>query len=194
LAQFQSWGIASIARDEPAYKAAFTAWYLFSWLPDDTGINESSFKTKPSDNAIAFDYLDAHRDNLDPVAQNIIKVGTKSPYSFYTIVKVVSEYRLQIQELYTGQTLMVNALSTVSYSQGDVLFSAVLSVNTMAILLGCMPMALNSKTREKVLAHREKWRAEEGKAIDSRLLYLHDTELRRFYFMLLNQAQKAQLH
>lgn len=54
--------------------------------------------------------------------------------------------------------------------------------------------ALTASDRAKVEAHREKWRAEEGKAIDRRLLYLHDTELRRFYFMLLSQAQRAQLH
>ena len=53
---------------------------------------------------------------------------------------------------------------------------------------------LDASGRVKVETHREKWRAEEGKAIDRRLLYLHDTELRRFYFMLLNQAQRAQLH
>lgn len=191
---FSRWGASAIARDEQAYQSAFAAWYLFAWLPDDTELDEQRFNTPPSDNAIAFDYLEAHKGSLEPLEQSIIKISTKSPYSFYSIVTVVSENRLRVQEIYSGQALTVDVLETSSYAQGDVLFTAVLSVNVLSVLLGCMPVALDAGMREKVEAHREKWRAEEGKAIDHRLLYLHDTELRRFYFMLLSQVQRAQLH
>jgi hypothetical protein len=191
---FSRWGSAAIARDEQAYQSAFTAWYLFAWLPDDTELGVQRFNTPPSDHAIAFDYLEAHQESLGLLEQSVIKISTKSPYSFYSIVTVVSENRLRVQEIYTGQTLMVDVLPTTRYAQGDVLFTAVLSVNVMSVLLGCMPVLLDAGMRQKVEAHREKWRAEEGKAIDRRLLYLHDTELRRFYFMLLSQAQRAQLH
>lgn len=191
---FSRWGLAAIARDEHAYHSAFIAWYLFAWLPDDMESGVENFKTKPSDQAIAFDYLEAHKDSLGLLEQSVIKIGTKSPYSFYSIITVVSESRLQVQEIYTGETVLVDVLETSSYSQGDVLFTAVLSVNVMSVLLGCMPVPLAASDRGKIEAHREKWRTEEGKAIDRRLLYLHDTELRRFYFMLLSQAQRAQLH
>jgi hypothetical protein len=191
---FSRWGSATIARDEQAYQSAFADWHLFAWLPDDTELGVERFKTQPSDHAIAFDYLEAHRDRLGPLERSVIKISTKSPYSFYSVIRVVSESRLQVQEIYTGQTLLVDGLATTSYAQGDVLFTAVLSVNGMSVLLGCMPHPLDASVRVKVEKHREKWRAEEGKAIDRRLLYLHDTELRRFYFMLLSQAQRAQLH
>lgn len=191
---FSRWGRAAIARDEQAYQSAFAAWHLFAWLPDDAELGVQRFKTKPSDHAIAFDYLEAHRDNLGSLEQSVIRISTKSPYSFYSIVSVVSENRLQIQEIYTGQTLMVDGMATTTYAQGDVLFTAVLSVNGMSMLLGSMPHTLDASVLLRVEKHREKWRAEEGKAIDRRLLYLHDTELRRFYFMLLTQAQQAQLH
>ena len=191
---FSRWGHAAIARDEQAYQSAFADWHLFAWLPDDVELGVQRFNTPPSDHAIAFDYLEAHRDSLEPLEQSVIKTSTRSPYSFYSIVTVVSENRLQLQEIYTGQTLMVDSLATTSYTQGDVLFTAVLSVNGMSVLLGCMPHPLDATVRVEVETHREKWRTEEGKAIDRRLLYLHDTELRRFYFMLLSQAQRAQLH
>nr|WP_271983046.1 SEC-C domain-containing protein [Granulosicoccus sp.] len=191
---FSRWGIAAIARDEHAYLSAFNAWFLFAWLPDDMDSGVESFKSKPSDQAIAFDYLESHKDSLGLLEQSVIKISSKSPYSFYSIITVVSDSRLQVQEIYTGDTVMVDVLETSSYLQGDVLFTAVLSVNVMSVLLGCMPVPLAASDRAKVEAHREKWRAEEGKAIDRRLLYLHDTELRRFYFMLMSQAQRAQLH
>lgn len=191
---FSRWGHAAIARDEQAYNCAFTAWHLFAWLPDDTEVGVQRFKTPPSDHAIAFDYLEVHKESLSALQQSIIKISTKSPYSFYSIVTVASENRLQVQEIYTGQTITVDVLATASYAQGDVLFTAVLSVNGMSVLLGCLPQALDASAQVKIETHREKWRAEEGKAIDRRLLYLHDTELRRFYFMLLSQAQRAQLH
>jgi hypothetical protein len=191
---FSRWGGAAIARDEQAYQSAFAAWYLFAWLPDDAELGEQRFNTQPSDHAIAFDYLEAHRDSLEPLETSVIKVSTKSPYSFYSVVTVISEDRLRVQEIYTGQTLIVDVLASTSYDQGDVLFTAVLSINVMSVLLGCMPVPLDASVRVKVEAHREKWCAEEGKPIDRRLLYLHDTELRRFYFMLLSQVQRAQLH
>ena len=191
---FSRWGRSAIARDEQAYEPAFATWHLFAWLPDDADLGEQSFNTPPSDHAIAFDYLKANRDSLSQVELDVIEVGTKSPYGFYSIIAVVLKNRLQVQEIYTGQTLMVDGVATMSHAQGDVLFTAVLSVNGTSVLLGCLPQPLDSSAQVKVAAHREKWRAEEGKAIDQRLLYLHDTELRRFYFTLLNQAQRVQLH
>ena len=191
---FSRWGLSVIARDEQAYQPAFATWYLFAWLPDDSDLGEQRFKIPPSDHAIAFDYLKANRNTLSQVELDVIEIGTKSPYSFYSIIAVVSKNRLQVQEIYTGQTLMVDDVAPMSYAQGDVLFTAVLSVNGISVLLGCLPQPLDFSVHVKVEAHREKWRAEEGKAIDHRLLYLHDTELRRFYFTLLNQAQRVRLH
>ncbi|ASJ71893.1 hypothetical protein IMCC3135_08980 [Granulosicoccus antarcticus IMCC3135] len=191
---FSRWGRSAIARDEQAYQPAFVAWRLFAWLPDDVGLGEQRFKTPPSDQAIAYDYLKAHRDSLSQMEKDVIEIGTKSPYSFYSILAVLSKNRLQVQDIYTGQILMVEDVATAAYSQGDVLFAAVLNINGLSVLLGCLPQTLDSSAQVKIEGHREKWRAEEGKAIDHRLLYLHDTELRRFYFMLLEQAQRAQLH
>ena len=191
---FSRWGRSAIARDEQAYQPAFSAWRLFAWLPDDSDLGEQRFKTPPSDHAIAYDYLIANRDRLNQLQLDVIEVGTKSPYSFYSIIDVVSKNRLQVREIYTGETRLLEGVETLSYAQGDTLFAAMLSVNGMSVLLGCMPQPLDASAQGKVEAHREKWRAEEGQAIDHRLLYLHDAELRRFYFMLLNQAQRAQLH
>lgn len=191
---FSRWGRGPIARDESAFQSAFAAWFLFAWLPDDADIEGVSFDTPPSDHSIAFDYLKAHRESLSPVEQGVIEVSTTAPYSFYSVVKAGADNRLQLRELYTGQTLIVEGVATKSYAAGDVLFTAVLSVNGVSVLLGCMPQTLASSVQTRIEAHREKWRTEEGKAIDRRLLYLHDTELRRFYFMLLSQAQRAALH
>lgn len=191
---FSRWGKGPIARDEPSYQSAFAAWFLFSWLPDDAGLDGESFTTPPSDHAIAFDYLSAHRDSLSPVEQGVIEVSSTSPYSFYSVVSVVDDNRLKLREIYTGQTVIVEGVASKSYADGELLYSAVLSVNGVSVLLGCMPQVLGASAQAKIEAHREKWRREEGKAIDRRLLYLHDTELRRFYFLLLSQMQRAKLH
>lgn len=191
---FSRWGRSAIARDEQAYQPAFLAWRLFAWLPDDVGLGDQRFKTPPSDQAIAYDYLKAHRDSLSQREKDVIETGTKSPYSFYSVLAVVSRNRLQVQEIYSGQILIVEDVGSASYLQGDVLFAAVLSISGLSVFLGCLPQSLDSSAQAKIEAHRDKWRAEEGTAIDQRLLYLHDTELRRFYFMLLEQAQRAQLH
>lgn len=191
---FSRWGRGPIARDESSYQSAFAAWFLFAWLPDDADLEGVSFDTPPSDHSIAFDYLKACRESLSPVEQGVIEVSTTAPYSFYSIVKAGADNRLQLREIYTGQTLIVEGVATKSYAEGDVLFTAVLSVNGVSVLLGCMPQTLASSVQARIEAHREKWRSEEGKAIDRRLLYLHDTDLRRFYFMLLSQAQRAALH
>ena len=191
---FSRWGRGPIARDESSYQSAFAAWFLFAWLPDDVNFEGQNFDTPPSDHSIGFDYLKANRDNLSPVEQGVIEVSTTAPYSFYSVVVVTSDNRLQLHEIYTGQMLIVEGVASKSYAEGEVLFTAVLSVNGVSVLLGCMPQTLASSVQAKIEAHKVKWRKEEGKAIDRRLLYLHDTELRRFYFMLLSQAQRAKLH
>lgn len=191
---FSRWGRGAIAREEAAYQSAFAAWFLFSWLPDDDALDGDSFDVKPSDHAIALDYLKANRDQLNPVEQGVIEVAVTSPYSFYRVLSVEPGNRLHIQEIYSGLRVVVEAVATKSYAQDDVLFSAVLSMNGVSVLLGCMPRNLSANVLAKIEAHREKWQAEEGKSIDRRLLYLHDTELRRFYFLLLSQQQRAALH
>ncbi len=191
---FSRWGRGAIAREEHAYQSAFSAWQLFAWLPDDTSLDGETFDSTPSDHSIAFDYLKANRDELSPVEQGVIEVASTAPYSFYTVRAVAAEQRLHLREIYTGQDIVVEGVATQSYVEGEVLFTAVLSVNGVSVLLGCMPNPLSAGNRTIIEGHREKWRVEEGKPIDRRLLYLHDTELRRFYFLLLSKVQRAGLH
>lgn len=191
---FSRWGHEVIAREESAYQAAFKDWYLYAWLPDDTALDGVSFTAPLSDHPIAADFLKAHRRELDPVEQGVIDVATTAPYSFYAVTSVGVDHRLHLQEIYTQQDVVVETIGNQRHAEGDVLFCTVISVNGVSALLGCMPNALSANEQATILAHREKWRAEEGGRIDRRLLYLHDTELRRFYFMLLSKAQKARLH
>ena len=191
---FSRWGQAAIACDEQAYQSTFSAWYLFAWLPDDSALQGQQFSTEASDNAIALDYLKIHKEKLSPVERSLIEAAALSPYSFYTVLSVMSDSHCQLKEIYTGKVIIVEGVATNTYTEGDVLFSAVLTVNGVSVLLGCMPNKLAANCLVKLEAHREKWQAEEGKAIDRRLLYLHDTELRRYYFILLAQVQQAQLH
>ncbi len=191
---FSRWGQGVIARDQQAYQSAFTAWYLYTWLPDDTDLSGAKFQHRPSDHALGFDYLSGHRDELSPLEQGIIEVAATAPYSFYKVESAESDARLKLREIYTGQRVVVEGVAATAYAAGDILFSAVLSVNGVSVLLGCMPTALGAAQLAKIEAHREKWSEEEGAAIDRRLLYLHDTELRRFYFVMLAQVQRASLH
>lgn len=191
---FSRWGTAAIAHEKETYQSAFTAWWLFAWLPDDQGLKREQFLIPAPDHAIAADYLAIHRANLSPLEQRVIERALTSPYSFYTLLSLEPGNRLRLQEIYTQKQVMVEGDASVSHVAGDVLFGAVLSVDGVSMLLGCMPQALGANSQAKIETHREKWRADEGKAIDQRLLYLHDTELRRFYFVLLNQKQQASLH
>lgn len=191
---FCRWGLEPVAREERAYKAAFSDWYLYAWLPDDTALGRETFNSALSDHPIAADYLKAQRSTLDTVEQGVIDVATTAPYSFYTVRTVTDDHRLHLRELYTEQDVVVEAVGNRRYAEGDLLFCTVIGVNGVSVLLGCMPNVLGSNEQAAIEAHREKWRAEEGGKIDRRLLYLHDTELRRLYFMLLSKAQKARLH
>lgn len=191
---FGRWGQAAIAQEKQYYQAAFNAWWLFSWLPDDQSLEGERFTSPAPDHAIAADYLTLRRATLAPLAQRVIERALTSPYSFYAVLSVKSGNRLQLQEIYTQKRVTVEADANTDNRIGDVLFSAVLSVDGVSILLGCMPLALGASTRLRVEAHREKWRAELGTAIDQRQLYLHDTELRRYYFLLLIQQHQACLH
>lgn len=191
---FSRWGVAAIAHEKQSYHLAFTAWWLFSWLPDDHDLDGERFLSPAPDHAIAGDYLSLHRANLSPLEQRVIERALTSPYSFYTVILVEPGDRLQLQEIYTGKRVTVEADASAVYTVGDVLFSAVLSVDGVSKLLGCMPHALSTNSQHRIEAHRGKWRAEVGKAIDQRQLYLHDTELRRYYFLLLSQQQQASLH
>ena len=191
---FSRWGAVAIAHEKETYQLAFTAWLLYAWLPDDHGVQDEPFLTPAPDHAIAADYQASHHTRLSALEQKTIERALKSPYSFYTIVSVEPDDRLRLQEIYTKKQVMVDVGAGVSRTAGDVLFCAIISVDGVSTLLGCMPQALNSDSQVQIEAHRVKWRKEEGAAIDERLLYLHDTELRRFYFMLLNQIQQAKLH
>lgn len=191
---FGRYGQAAITHEKQRYQAAFSAWWLFSWLPDDQGAGDDKFTSPAPDHAFAADYLKLHRATLTPLVQRVIERALKSPYSFYTVLSVESGHRLQLQEVYTQKRVTVEADANTDRHVGDVLFSAVLSVDGVSVLLGCMPQALGASAQLRIEAHREKWRSEVGTAIDQRLLYLHDTELRRYYFLLLSQQQQATLH
>ena len=191
---FGRWGAAAIAHEKETYQSVFSAWWLFAWLPDDHGVQDKTFLAPPPDHAIAADYLASHRSRLSLVEQRIIERALKSPFSFYKIMSVESGNRLRLQEVYTKKLVMVETDASISCAAGDVLFCAVISIDNVSTLLGCMPQALSSGSLIRIETHREKWREEVGAAIDERLLYLHDSELRRFYFVLLNQVQQAKLH
>lgn len=191
---FSRWGVAAITHEKETYQAAFTAWWLFAWLPDDQGPKGEKFLIPAPDHAIAADYLHLHRDHLSPLEQKTIESAVVSPHSFYIVLSTESDHQLKLQEIYTQRRVTVDTGVGACRSEGEVLFGAVLSVDGASILLGCMPQILNTNSQIKIEAHREKWRKEVGKAIDQRQLYLHDTELRRYYFVLLDQQQRANLH
>ncbi len=191
---FARWGSEVIAREEQAYKDAFSDWYLYAWLPDDTALGRDTFSSPLSDYPIAADYLKDNRRVLGPVEQGVIDVAATAPYSFHEVTAIAGDGRLHLRELYTEQAVLVEAVGSESYAEGDVLFCTVVGVNGVSVILGCMPNVLSVAEQATVEAHREKWKAEEGGKIDRRLLYLHDTELRRLYFVLLAKAQKARLH
>ncbi len=191
---FGRWGQSAIAQEKQHYQTAFNAWWLFSWLPDDQGLGNERFTSPAPDHAIAADYLTLHRDTASPLVQRVIERALKSPYSFYTVMSVKPGNQLQLQEIYTQKRVTVKADANTDHREGDVMFTAVLSVDGVSILLGCMPEALGASIQDRIEAHREKWRKEVATAIDQRLLYLHDTELRRYYFLLLSQQQQANLH
>lgn len=191
---FSRWGEAAIAHEKQIYQSVFTAWWLFSWLPDDHYLKGERFLVPTPDHAIAADYLAMHRTKLSQLEQRVIERALKSPYSFYTLVSLESGNRLRLQEIYTQKHVMVEADASAMYSVGDVLFTAVLSVDGMSVLLGCMPQALDAISQARIEAHRQKWGLELGKSIDQRQLYLHDTDLRRYYFVLLQQLQQSTLH
>ena len=179
---FSRWGTAAIAHEREIYQPAFTAWWLFAWVPDDQGLNDERFLAPAPDHAIAADYLALHRANLSPLDQRVIERALASPYSFYTIVSIEPDNRLRLQEIYTEKQCMIEGDVSVSYTVGEVLFCAVLSVDRVSILLGFMPQALGANSLAQIEAHRKKWRLELGKAIDKRELYLHDTELAALLF------------
>lgn len=191
---FSRWGLEPIARDESAYREAFQSWYLFAWLPDDSTLDGQSFDSALSEHSIAYDFLKAHRKSLSPVQQGVIEVATTAPYSFYSVGEVAVDGRLHLREMYTQRDVVVETGPTHTFNRGDLLFTAVISVNNVAVLLGCMPIVLSEKEQAVIQTHRAKWVAEEGGSINQRLLYLHDTELRRLYFLLLSKKQKASLH
>lgn len=191
---FSRWGIAAISHEKASYQSAFNAWWLFAWLPDDQELKDEQFRAAAPDHAIAADYLALHRTDLSSLEQRVIERALTSPYSFYTVLSIEPENRLRLQEIYTRKQVMVEGDVSTSYSADDVLYTAVLSVDGVSMLLGCMPQALRADSQVKIEVHREKWRAEIGNAIDQRQLYLHDSELRRYYFVLLNHQQQANLH
>ena len=191
---FSRWGQAAIAHEKDSYQLAFTAWWLFAWMPDDQHLQGESFLALPPDHAIAADYLALHRTNLSLLEQRVTKRALTSPHSFYTLLSIEADNRFRLQEIYTQKQVMVEVDVNTRFATGDVLFTAVLSVDGVSILLGCMPFALGATSQPEIEAHREKWRADVGKAIDKRLLYLHDTELRRYYFLLLSRVQQVSLH
>ena len=191
---FGRYGQSAIAHEKQLYQAAFSAWWLFSWLPEDQSTETEQFASPAPDHAFAADYLKLHRTTLTPLVQRMIERALKSPYSFYVVNSVEPGNQLQLQEIYTQKRVTVEADAAADYSVGDVLFSAVLSVDGVSMLLGCMPKILGPRAQLRIETHREKWQLEVNSAIDQRLLYLHDTELRRYYFLLLSQQQQAILH
>ncbi len=191
---FSRWGKAAIVRDQAADNAAFSAWSLFTWLPDDSSLVEAKFKVKVSDHALAHDFLAAHRETLSALEQGIAEVASTSPFGFYVVQSIESVGRMQLREVYTGHRVVVEGVAVNAYAEGDVLYTAVLCLNGVAVLLGCMPQALGADQLTKLEGHRLKWTREEGREIDRRLLYLHDSELRRLYFVLLGQSRRARLH
>lgn len=191
---FSRWGRTAIARDQQAFQSVFSAWYLFAWLPDDSELEGQSFSAPAPDHSIAFDYLKSLPHDVGRLQRALIENASSAPYSFYVILSVESNHRLYLKDLYTERELVVEGCATSGYVEEQILFASVVQLNTVAVLIGSMPQILSANAQDAIVNHREKWVADTGKPVDRRLLYLHDTELRRFYFLLLSRQQKAGLH
>lgn len=191
---FSHWGAAATAHERESYQSIFTLWWLFAWLPDDLGLKGERFLSPAPDHAIAADYLSLHRTGLGSLEQRMIERALTSPYSFHAVLSVESGNKLHLQDIYTQKRVMVEVEAGTPHTVGEVLFCALLSVDGVSVLMGCMPQALGAGNQVQIGKHQKKWCAEIGSEIDQRQLYLHDTELRHFYFLLLDQQQQASLH
>lgn len=188
---FSQWGATAVARDPDAYRPAFEAWVAYTWLPDDALLVGQRFAREAEDHALGVDLLRQSDAELSPLQRAVAGAAVGAAYSFYEVLEGAAGEPVPLRNLYTGQTL---AVADAGAPAGAVLYTAALVVNGVGALLGAMPQALDAAARETVEAHRQKWSAELGGAIDERQLYLHDSELRRLYFLLLGRVQQGSLH
>jgi|GEM_PF-1876027 len=191
---FSRWGKGALARAEQAYRPAFNAWVMYSWLPDHAPEADIQLDVEPSDQAIAADFMGDEQQQLTPVERALVQAAVRSPYSFYVVESKANSGVVELKNLYTGRSLRVEGDGFAMHAVGEVLFSKVVTVNGVSVLYGAMPVGLAAESVTHIERHREKWAKEVGQEIDDRLLYMHDTDLRRYYFVLLKTVQRTSLH
>ena len=180
---------------EPDFDSLFLPWFLFNWIPNNTGI-ESEENYLPEE-PIAISYLKEHRNKLDVFQKRFIEAACSQPYSFFVITDVVPGRSLTLKDIFLSQEYIVKErTASEAKNKGWVLFTRVLSMDGTSIMLGCASIIIPPAYHSRFIEMRESCKKKFPQITPDTLHSLAE-ELRLIYLDIKeadNEQQMPQLH
>ena len=178
----------TLDRDE--YTCAFLPWFIFNWTADP---HEPETRPDWPREPVARLFAEEHGARLDDFERRLVEIACARPYSFYAVTAVERGRSLGLRDILTGREYAVlERQATECLSEGAIVFARVVSMDGVAILLGCAPLAFPPSYRLRLLDLREGMAGERG-VVDEDDLHDWDIELRQTYFAMKEEVRHPRL-
>lgn len=200
----------------PELFPTFVDWLTFSWRPDlddlllrdrEEGRENRQWGAWP-EKPLALEYVAAKTSDLDAFERSFLTEMTRPPYSFYSVVRVLNDCGLVLEDILTRRQIEVRERTlTQSVQPGIVLFARVfeqelplddaarqatsIGKQGVAIVCGCAPALIPPIYREAVMEIREQIQGVLGR-VDVEALHEYDCELRASYFDIAERLPNSQ--
>ena len=171
---------------EPELDSPFTPWFLFNWVPDNTGVDSSEHYPEMP---VALHYLEQQGTGVDSYRRRFIEEACAQPYSFFMAQEVVPGQQMTLKDLMLEQEVTVHERkATTMVRESDILFTRVISLDGNAIMFGAAPLIIPADYLEGFITTREMLKEKPG-GLNQTTLHDHGAELRATYYDIREQAK-----
>ncbi len=164
---------------EPELDTIFIPWFVFNWMPDNTGVDEAEHYPEMP---VAEHYLEKFGKRLDPFQRRFIEEAVSQPYSFFQVKDFVPGESMRLRDIFLDRevTVLERQASKV-VRKGSILFTRIITMNETSIMLGTAPTLIPSSWFYELIDMREGLR-EEFPQLDQDLLHVFDKVMRTLYY------------
>ncbi len=171
---------------EPEMETAFIPWFVFNWIPDNTGVEEAEHFPEMQ---VALHYLEREGSRIDRLRRLFIEEACAQPYSFFVVRGVDPGEGMTLRDLLLRREVYVHERQASSMlTEGSIIFARVVDVDGIAIMVGLAPTVIPTVYLTEFIDMREELE-ERVERIDRELILENDYEFRNVYYDIREQLR-----
>jgi hypothetical protein len=139
---------------ESVHLPVFMPWFFYDWEPDpeETFLSPEQLGAFP----LASAYLKSRGRNEDPLATRYLQACLGSAFSFLEVLTVSPGAGFTMRDSLTGlESTVVERTASKTVQVGDILFAKLVSLDGLAILDGCSPLAFPPLEKATIIQLRK---------------------------------------